>query len=262
MSSGDSASAEGRQVKRYKSMININSLSQLVQSKGSISALLSWPVFSVTSYNMVSSLLRQGVCPKTVIDVGANVGQFAISSAKLFSDVSIYSFEPNPECVNTLQKNVRALSNVRVYPVALGDSEGEVTFHVNSHSHSSSILPLADTHKAAFPDAVECRDIKVKMSTLDAVMSEASLKPPVLLKLDVQGYETQVLSGAGKTLERVDYVILEASFKPMYEGEKTFLDVISFMGRMGFEFMRPVGWLSDDRTGEILQADLLFRHAE
>lgn len=243
-------------------MINLTALSQLVQSKGAISAFFNWPKFSVTSFNMVSSLLKQGICPRTVIDVGANVGQFAIASAKLFSGVKIYSFEPNPDCVIALQKNVSALSNVCVYQVALGDSEGEVTFHVNSHSHSSSILPLADTHKAAFPDAVECRDIRVRMSTLDAMMINVPLQPPVLLKLDVQGYETQVLSGAGKALERVDYVILEASFKPMYEGEMTFLDVISFMGRLDFELMRPVGWLSDAHTGEILQADLLFRRSE
>lgn len=226
-------------------------------------ALISWPKFSHTSFRMVSSLLAQNVVPRTVIDVGANVGQFAIASAKLFSDVKIYSFEPNPDCLSSLKKNISALSNdVRVYSVALGGTEGEVTFHVNSHSHSSSILRLAETHKAAFPDAMECRDINVRMSTLDAMLAEVTLTPPVLLKLDVQGFETQVLAGAGNTLQQVDYVILEASFKPMYEGEMAFLDVISLMGRLGFEFLRPVGWLPDTGTGEILQADLLFRHAE
>lgn len=227
------------------------------------SALVSWPKFSHTSFRMVSSLLAQNIVPKTVIDVGANVGQFAIASAKLFDEVRIYSFEPNPACLRALEKNISALTNdVLVYPVALGGTEGEVTFHVNSHSHSSSILQLAEAHKAAFPDAVECRDIKVRMSTLDAMLAEVTLISPVLLKLDVQGFETQVLSGASNTLKQVDYVILEASFKPMYEEEMAFLDVISFMGHLGFEFMRPVGWLSDTFTGEILQADLLFRHTQ
>jgi hypothetical protein len=96
------------------------------------------------------------------------------------------------------------------------------------------------------------------MSTLDYEIGSISLERPVLLKLDVQGYEAQVLLGATETLKRMDYVLLEASFRPLYEGEKTFMDLARMMERYGFEFLRPIGWLDDPQNGEVLQADVLF----
>jgi FkbM family methyltransferase len=221
-------------------------------------ALLSWPKFSMTSYRMGSSLMRQGIIPKTVIDVGANVGQFTVACAKIFRGVSVHSFEPLPECVERLKRNVAGLGGVRVYPRALGEASGEVMMHVNSHSHSSSVLALGERHRRAFPDAREIDAIKVKISTLDLEMKLMSLERPVLLKLDVQGYEPQVLEGATETLNKVDYVLLEASFRPMYEGEETFMDIVRTMEGRGFEFLRPVGWLSDPHNGEVLQIDALF----
>jgi hypothetical protein len=56
----------------------------------------------------------------------------------------------------------------------------------------------------------------------------------------------------------VDYVLLETSFRPLYEGEKTFMEIARMMEDHGFEFLRPVDWLSDPRNGEVLQMDALF----
>jgi FkbM family methyltransferase len=221
-------------------------------------AFFSWPKFSLTSYRMVSSLSLQGIRPRTVIDVGANVGQFAVASAKIFPDVTVHSFEPLPDCVRKLEQNLKRLSRTHVYPIALGDEKGEVTMNVNSHSHSSSILALGDRHRKAFPHAQQVATIKVRLSTLDDELGSAPLDGPVLLKLDVQGYESQVLKGAASLLNRVDHVLLEASFRPMYEGEKTFIEIVQIMDERGFEFLRPVGWLDDPVTQEVLQVDALF----
>jgi len=236
----------------------MGSLAYLLSHPDAWVALLSWPKFSATSFRMVSSLMRQGIIPRTVIDVGANVGQFAVACAKIFSGVTIHSFEPLPGCVERLKRNVARLRDVHVYPLALGAEGGEVTMHINSHSHSSSILALGERHRRAFPGAREIGDIKVKMSTLDLEMKSMSLERPVLLKLDVQGYETLVLEGAAETLDKVDYVLLEASFRPMYQGEGAFMDIAKTMEDRGFEFLRPVGWLSDPHNGEVLQIDALF----
>jgi FkbM family methyltransferase len=233
-------------------------MGQFIASPSAWWALLSWPKFSLTSFRMVSSLMRQGVNPKTVIDVGANVGQFAVASAKVFQAVAVHSFEPEPESLRRLRQNVAKLGNVHVYPLALGEECGVARFHINSHSHSSSILALGERHQTAFPYAREVDTIEVSVSTLDRELASVSLRPPVLLKLDVQGYEPQVLMGGTATLGRVDYVVLEASFRPLYEGERTFLDILGMMRDRGFEFLRPVGWLHDPHSGEILQMDALF----
>lgn len=218
-----------------------------------------WPKFSVTSYTMISGLKRQGVLPKTVVDVGANVGQFAIAAAKLFPGVQVHSFEPNPPCAAQLQCNVTKLAAVQVHQLALGRVAGTVDFHVNTHSHSSSILPLANSHLDAFPDARESGVIQVQVSTLDQVFAGQILPSPVLLKLDVQGYELPVLQGGKVFLQSVDYVLLEASFKPLYQNEPLFMEIVAQMRELGFEFLRPVGFLRSPQTGEFLQMDALFQ---
>lgn len=233
----------------------------LLLEPGSVRAIASWPKFSITSFKLVSGLARQGILPRTVIDVGANVGQFAIASAMIFSNVKIHSFEPVPEIVSKLRANIRTLGNVIVYPFALGERQCKCSFHVNSHSQSSSILALGKPHLEAFPEERESRMIEVQLTTLDAVFDEIELMPPVLLKLDVQGYEAQTLAGGTNTLKRCEYVVAEASFRPMYDGEIPFTGLVEMMARENFEFARPVGWLTEPRTGEVLQIDTLFQRA-
>jgi len=181
-----------------------------------------------------------------------------VAVAKLYPGVRVHSFEPVPECFMKLQKNVSKLKNISVYQLALGDTDGETVCHTNSHSQSSSILSLSHEHRAAFPNAEEIGQVPIKISKMDSIFAEQSLESPVLLKIDVQGYEAYVLRGGEKTLKRTQYVIAESSFKPLYQGEQLFLDLLRLMTSLGFQFKRPVGWLSDPRTGEVLQMDALF----
>lgn len=241
---------------------SIRALLELLLEPRTVCALLSWPKFSLTSFQMVSGLLKQGVLPSTVIDVGANVGQFAVAAARLFPAARIHSFEPLPDAARRLRENVKRLKNVTIYPIALGDSEGDIAFHVNSYSHSSSVLPLAQGHRNSFPWAREVETIRVRASSLDRVLGSIALPPPVLLKLDVQGYEATTLRGGVDTLKRVDYAVIETSFKPMYEGEVLFPQILRLMETYGFGFVRPVGWLSDPRTGGVLQMDALFERRQ
>jgi FkbM family methyltransferase len=236
----------------------IGDLEYFIRTPDAWRAYLAWPVFSLTSHRQISSLRRQGIIPRSVIDVGANIGQFAIACAKIFPDATVHSFEPVPECVARLRHNTEKLPKVRVHAVALGERAGRIVLNVNSFRQSSSILRLAEIHRAAFPDAREVAAIEVPLSTLDREMKGVPLDAPALLKLDVQGYEPQVLKGASETLRKMDYVLLESSFRPMYEGENTFLPMVQVMERQGFAFLRPAGWLSDPRSREILQCDALF----
>lgn len=230
----------------------------LLEDRRFVKAAITWPKFSVTSFLLVSRLERQGIAPRTVIDVGANVGQFAVASARLFSDVRVYSFEPVPECVSALRKIAARQKNITVFPLAIGASEGTVEMHVNTHTHSSSALPLAKAHKEAFPEARVERTVSVKLSTLDKELADIELISPVLLKLDVQGFEPMVLKGAQKILKNVDYVLLEASLVPMYEGELLFDEIVSIMDEYGFDFSRSIDSLSSPVTNEVLQMDAFF----
>jgi FkbM family methyltransferase len=221
-------------------------------------ALISWPKFSFTSFRMVHELRRQGISARTVIDVGANVGQFAIAAAMLFPDALIYSFEPHPACFEHLVKNAARLPQIKPIRAALGQYQGIAQLRINSHSHSSSLMPLAPAHRKAFPSAVEVQTVDVRQTTLDDAFSAIELEPPVLLKLDVQGCEAQAVRGGREMLKRVQWMVSEASLKPMYEGEVLFVGLVRLMEDEGFSFSRPVGFLNDPQTGEILQLDALF----
>src|SRR6185295_7058530 len=112
-------------------------------------AAILWPIFSVTSFLMVSRLFRLGLSLGTIVDVGANVGQFAVASAKYFPNASIHSYEPVPECFLRLQRAAARLNNLKACELALSAEVGELSMNVNSHTQSSSVLPLAKLHRAA-----------------------------------------------------------------------------------------------------------------
>lgn len=107
-----------------------------------------------------------------MIDVGANVGQFAVAAARLLMPAALYSFEPLPGVVKRLEKNLSNVSGASA--MALGDREGSSSFRLDAHSHSSSILPLVFGHRAAFPAPTETEPITVPTATL-TLFSPASI---------------------------------------------------------------------------------------
>jgi FkbM family methyltransferase len=237
---------------------NIRRLGRVLLRPAAIRASVAWPVFSISSFEMVYKLLERNVVPNSIIDVGANVGQFTVAAAKLFPNVQIHAFEPLKECTMRLQQNVKRLKHVTVYSLALGERDGHSSMHVNSYSLSSSILSLAPAHLRAFPYATEVSTVQVPVSTIDKIFESVCLTGPVLLKLDVQGYEANVLKGGKALLKRIDYVVMEASLKPMYEGELLFDALVDLMQSFGFRFECPVGSLEDPSSGETIQVDALF----
>ena len=220
--------------------------------------LITWPKFSVTSYRMVSTLARQHIAPRTVIDVGANVGQFAVAASKIFGAPHLHCFEPLPDCVMALRANLRSMPNALIDPRAVGERESVCSMRVNSYSPSSSLLPLGGEHRAAFPGAREVSTTTVEVTTLDRALDPYSLEAPILLKVDVQGYEAAVIAGGRRLLRVVDYAVIETSLKPMYQDEPLFIDIVRVMEDLGFRFAGPVGCLRHPVSYEMLQLDALF----
>ena len=154
--------------------------------------------------------------------------------------------------------NTKKFPRVSTYQLALGNEKSKRLLNVNEHSHSSSFLHTSDAHDLAFPDTKEIGEEEVNVEKLSNLIGEICLESPSLLKLDVQGFEMSVVAGAEAALDKIDYVILEASFREMYRGEKLFLQTVEEMRAYGFRFLRPVGFLKDPQTLEILQIDALF----
>ncbi|MDR2146037.1 MAG: FkbM family methyltransferase [Tannerella sp.] len=196
---------------------------------------------------------------RTVLDVGANTGQFARKARILFPDAKIYSFEPIQSVYEKLKQNFAGDMNFKAFNTALGEENGEVTFFQNDYSDSSSCLKMKDTHKEAFPYTIHESAINVRINTLDAVLKVDDLQSPYLVKLDVQGFEEKVINGGQDIIRNAEYIISEVSFVELYENQPLFNVIYSKLTGMGFRYIGNFEQLLSPLNNEILQADALFK---
>jgi hypothetical protein len=128
----------------------------------------------------------------------------------------------------------------------------------NNFSPSSSILKCSELHKETFPfSAVEQLE-KIEINTLDEIFKDIELEDDILLKIDVQGYENKVLKGAENILSLVKVVIVETSFRELYEGQVLFADIYQLLSKQGFIYSGSLEELKSPRDGIPLQQDSLF----
>lgn len=194
----------------------------------------------------------------TVIDVGANIGQFAQAAHHVFPDARIYAFEPLPDCLETMRRRMVGITTFEAFGSAIGNEEGSITIHRSAFSPSSSILDMTSAHTDAFPWTAGGTDVEVEIHKLDSFLPHMNLEGKVLLKIDVQGFSQQVLLGASVTLAQSDMVFIETSFVGLYEGEASFDQIYHLMSGAGFHFIGFLNQLDHPRTGRVLQGDAIF----
>lgn len=194
----------------------------------------------------------------TVLDIGANTGQFTKTVLALLPKANIYSFEPLPDCFDKLNEFASRYSNIKVFNTGLGDRSGVMRFERNDASPSSSFLMMTDIHKEAFPYTEKSRTVDVNISKLDDMCENIDLGMSLFVKIDVQGYEDKVLQGGEKTVKKAKLVIVETSFVPLYESQPLFDDIYKTFSEWGFVCIGMIDQLSDPRTGQILQGDAIF----
>ena len=172
--------------------------------------------------------------PRTLIDVGANKGQFSLLVRGLLGGgVNIYAFEPLPGEADIFERNFQGDPKCKLYRCALGEAEGTAKFHLASRADSSSLLPLAHGQRNAY-GVVEAGAIDVPVRRLDEVITREMVCAPTMLKIDVQGAEDMVLRGATGLLNNLDLIYLEASFVELYAGQKLAGEMISMLHDLGF----------------------------
>jgi FkbM family methyltransferase len=195
---------------------------------------------------------------RTVLDVGANTGQFVDEARRFAPDAMIYSFEPLPDCYAELVARHGADPKFRAFNFALGDAKGETTFHRSSYSQSSSMLKMAKLHVEAFPETAGGEEVTIPVDTLDNVRGTLDLRRPLLLKIDVQGFEDRVIRGATDLLAEVDVAVIEMSIEPLYEGQTLFDGVYRMMVDRGFVYRGNLLQLQHPADGRVLQVDGFF----
>jgi len=202
--------------------------------------------------------LLRGSPPRVIHDIGANVGTWTCLAKSLYPDAAVEAFEPLEEHKAGFRLWTAPWTDVRLHPVALGPRDGTVTIEITDFSDASSVLPLADEGRKTFSIAPAGRR-EVPMATLDGLVAAGTVRAADLLKVDVQGYELEVLRGAERSVQAARAVICEVSFRRFYEGQALFAEVLAHMGERGF---RLHAFGPSLNPGEpLVQADALFLRA-
>lgn len=209
-------------------------------------------------FSEIYRLSARGLKPSTILDIGANRGMFSRCAHYIFPGAMIHAFEPLHDCYTELSHLQNQIPNMVCYQIALGESDGEAVIHRSSYDYSSSLLPMAELHKQAFPYTASERLEPIPVRTLDGLLGTPPLPRPLLVKIDVQGYELPVIRGGWNVLSKADYVICETSFVPLYSGQALFEDVYGAMHALGFRFRGQLGELTHPKSKAALQIDALF----
>lgn len=138
-----------------------------------------------------------------VIDVGANVGQFAVVAASYNPRAASYSFEPISGCFTRLAGLKASYPNLTAFNYGLRSETAETEINLSGSLGSSSLLPITDTQAKAYPGTAKVGVESISVRRLDDLFSSFEASGRTLLKIDTQGYELEVLKGAVETLKMV-----------------------------------------------------------
>lgn len=208
-------------------------------------------------FDLWPPILRNSAVPWTLIDVGANVGDFVRAASRFKTLESVYAFEPQPSCQGKLAKRLERIPRATLIPAAVGSHEGRLEFYVTENSRMASGLRPDEAVKSAYStnDFAVTETISVPMVTIDSVIPESTNVG--LLKLDVQGFEVEALAGAIQTLRRTTAVLIEVNYVRHYAAGATFDGIYQVLHRQGFR-LYGVSEPFQSSDAEPLWADAVF----
>lgn len=196
---------------------------------------------------------------EVVLDVGANIGQYARELRSAGYKGRIFSFEPLTEPFEALSRDSEGDAHWHCLQLALGKGEGPATMHVAANqAASSSLLAMESWISRAVPDQAYIGTETVQVARLDDVApSLIGQSDGTMVKLDVQGYELEALRGGESTLGRAEVVEVELSLVPLYEDQPLWRETHDYLEDAGFE-MVSVDPALHDEAGRLLQMDGIF----
>lgn len=216
------------------------------------------PTILPTADEATASLI-EAAKPQAVLDVGANIGQFASWVRGSGFTGRIISFEPQPDEHAALVAAAESDPAWTVAPrCALGSSTGAAQIHRSGNSQSSSMLEMLDLHSDNAPASAYVDSVEAPVRTLDDVLAELGFDAKdSLLKIDTQGFEAEVLKGATATLPLIAAASAELSLAQLYDGQAMASEIFALFGAAGLE-LTSINDCFNTADGQILQIDGTF----
>lgn len=195
-----------------------------------------------------------------VLDVGANIGQFA---EQMRNDIGysgdIISFEPLSSEFELLKEKAGNDKKWKAINCAIGDVEEKSEINIAGNSYSSSILSMLESHEKSAPESKYVGQETIDVKTLDSIMDDLSINEAnIYLKIDTQGFESKVIKGAEMSLNRIDTIQLEMSLLPLYKDELLFNELYNILCSKGYTLVALEPGFSDSNSGQMLQIDGIF----
>ena len=218
-----------------------------------------------------NTLMRYGVAPgldhekllrsidfNTILDIGANKGQFALVGHHIHKNVKIISFEPLSKPAGIFKKIFDPKKNVKLFNAAIGPVKQIALMHVSKRIDSSSLLPIGKNQATLFPGTAESHEEEIFVAPLAHFIALNDLIRPVFVKIDVQGFELEVIRGCKELINEFDYIYVECSFIELYKGQALANEVIKELGKYKFR-LNGIYNLIYDLSGVAIQGDFLFK---
>jgi FkbM family methyltransferase len=195
----------------------------------------------------------------TVIDVGANIGQYGSELRNIGFKGQIISFEPTSEAFSKLKKIALKDNLWNVYNFSLGERDGNSTINISKNSVSSSILNDLPQLTVSAPEATFLTKETIIIKKLDTLFNNLNLKGKnIYLKIDTQGYEKMVLEGAKESLPYIKGLQIEMALIPSYDGSLTFDQMSEYLKSLNFKLTTIESGHYDKKTGKLLEVDGVF----
>lgn len=196
-------------------------------------------------------LSRVGFRPAAVLDIGANVGGWSRMCRRVFGPSRILAVEPQAQCEAELRQTANALGGMTIAQTLLGARAAvAVPFYVNDFSGISSVLRE--------PEAPAVGAVPTDMVTLDELIASTGFPQPAMIKLDVQGYELEVMRGGAQTLAGAEVVLMEVNLLPIYEGAPLLHETVAFMADNGFRAYDFCSAMRRPLDEALFQTDMIF----
>jgi len=188
-----------------------------------------------------------------VLDIGAGRGTSILYKA--FKNRKFVLFEPLPEYKEELELWKKKI-NCKIEFIALGDIDGEIPMHIDPKRKTmSSMVERSNLTKAEQEGEIR----KVKISKLDSIIGNyIGEDEKLVIKIDVEGYELNVLKGARDSLKKTEIVIVETSIAELYKSEFSLLDLLRFMDENGFQLFDILYLAYYKNWKGLMWADLVF----
>ncbi|MFN3691171.1 MAG: FkbM family methyltransferase, partial [Fimbriimonadales bacterium] len=191
---------------------------------------------------------------KVVYDIGANIGITTLFFARwVGAEGVVVAFEPTPPTAKRLIENLRVnrLQNVRVYELALGNSAGHA--EISYAPEASGIATLRQDMAQSYQKEYRMQTFTVEVVPLDMLVERERLPLPNFIKIDVEGFEYQVLQGAQRLIERAHPALfLELHGASAEERAITWRQIYDFLSQYGYAITAV--------NGETITADNLLNH--